>query len=519
MIAVAAAILVLVVAAAVWVGAVEDWIGHELRSLVAARVHPTFGFDELTYTFPRMVTLNGVWLESPDPASPSETIEILAADSLSLVLSSIPWPNAPFRMQHLDIENPSLRLVRIRVGETSDGLLGFSNLLKGHSEPSEHPTRPPVKLSDQVQVRTISIVGGRTQYEPRDGSAAIMLIDGISAKLVLQPSDVGIYGIDFSLDHGSGLAFTMRGQVHADDQELEVTALSSKLQLMRENDHYLNPTLQKLVAKRNVTGRLKLEATGVVDLDDLTASRLKGDLELSDVGFAAGDYGLKLDHVASRIAVTGKSVRIEKSAIDAFGGHAEVTGRVELDDSLTAALSFEGADLRIGDMLRGADDAHGVPSFSGLLGFKVTLHGPLADIERHAQGHGRFSVRKARLARLPVLSTLDDALDRAAEAAMKRERVSHDALSFDFSLDGDHAVIEKLRMNSRWYGLRGHGEVYLDSRLNLAVDGGPLVKLENELGEAGEVMGEIGETLVRARVTGRLGQPKVGVEFLRHHDW
>jgi hypothetical protein len=519
MIAVVAAIFVLAVAAAVWVGAVENWIGDELRSLVAARLNPTFGFDDLTYTFPRTVTLHRVWLESPDPASPSETIEILASDSLSLMLSSIPRPNVPFHMQQLDIANPTLRLVRTRVGEASDGLLGFSDLLKDHSKPSVHSTRPPVKLSDRVQVRTISITGGRTQYEPRDGSAAIMLIDGISAKLVLQPSDVGIYGIDFSLDHGPGLSLAMRGQVHADDQQLEVTALSSKLQLTRKNDHYFNPSLQKLLTERNVTGRLTIEATGMFDLDDVTASHLKGDLELSDASFAAGDYGLKLDHVSCRLSVAAGSVSIEKFAIEAFGGHAAVAGRVELDDSLTGVLSFEGADLQIGDMLRAADDPHGVPSFSGLLGFKGTLRGPLADIEQHAQGQGRFSVRKARLARLPVLSTVDDAMDRAAEAVMKRERVGHDALSFDYTLDGDHAVIEKFRMNSRWYGLRGHGDVYLDSRLDLAVDGGPLVKLENELGEAGDVIGEISETLVRARVTGRLGQPKIGIEFLRHHDW
>jgi hypothetical protein len=73
-------------------------------------------------------------------------------------------------------------------------------------------------------------------------------------------------------------------------------------------------------------------------------------------------------------------------------------------------------------------------------------------------------------------------------------------------------------MNSRWYGLRGHGDIYLDSRLDLVVEGGPVQKLENELGEVGDVLGEITETLIRARVTGTVGKPKIGIEVLRQHD-
>ncbi|MBW1687445.1 MAG: hypothetical protein JRS35_20600, partial [Deltaproteobacteria bacterium] len=203
-------------------------------------------------------------------------------------------------------------------------------------------------------------------------------------------------------------------------------------------------------------------------------------------------------------------------AIDALGGHAKIAGTFDLDDSLTSALSFEGADLQIGDLLRGASDPQGVPSFSGLLGFSGTLRGPLVEIDQRAQGRGWLSLRKARLARLPALSTIDEALDPLAEAAMKREHTGHDALSLEFSLEGDRARIEKLRVNSRWYGLRGHGDVYFDSRLDLAVDGGPLQRLENEFGAAGDVLGEITETLLRARVTGTLSEPKVGIEVLRH---
>lgn len=509
------AILVLVIGAVVWVGAVERWIGHELRSLAAVHLNPTFDFDVLDYIFPRAIRLGGVRFSIPDPASPTEPVEILAMDSLTLVLSRIPRPNTPFRMQQLDLVRPTLRLVRIRAGGESGGLLGFSHLLKHDPESAARPTRPPVKLSDRFQVRSVSIRGGRVQYDPRDGGATAMLIDGLAAQLSLEPSDKGTYGIGFSLDHHPVFDLALRGQLLADDERLVIDTLSSTLQLAREQDHYLTPALQTFVMKRDITGRLTLAATGMFDFDDADSSHLEADIEVTDASYAAGDYKLALDHVGSRISAARGILTLEELAIDAFGGHAEIAGQFELGDDKTGALRFEGADLQIGDLLRGADGLPAVPSFSGLLGFSGTLRGPFADIRRRAQGQGRLTLRKARLARLPVLSTIDEALDRTAEALMKREQTGHDALSLDFSFDGDRARIGRLRMNSRWYGLRGHGDAYFDSRLDLAVDGGPVQRVENELGAVGDVLGEITETLVRARVTGTLEEPKVGIELLR----
>jgi hypothetical protein len=179
-------------------------------------------------------------------------------------------------------------------------------------------------------------------------------------------------------------------------------------------------------------------------------------------------------------------------------------------------LTFEATDLQISDVLRGAHAPKGVPAYSGVLTTSGTLLGPLAQIGQSAQGSGHLALVKARLGRLPILSTIDQALDAAAEAVMKREHIGHDVLSLNFKFAGDHARIEKLRMNSRWYGLRGHGDVFFDSRLDMAVDGGPIQRLENELGPVGDVLGEITETIVRARVTGTMGEPKIGIEVLRH---
>ena len=516
LIALLVSILVLVIAAVVWVGAVEYWIGQQLRAFATARLNPVLAFDDLSYSFPRTIALRGVRLSSPDPEATGEWIEILATDSLSMALASIPWPEMPFRVQQVEIVGPTVRLVRTHEGEAASSLLGFSDLFKDEQEPDAPQDQSMKAISDQFQAREVSVRGGRVEFDPRDGGAPQMLVDGIAAELQLQPSDAGAYDIDFSLDHHPVLAFALRGKLLVDDERLEIDSLSFELQLAREQDHYLTPILQKLLAEGDIKGHLTLGATGMLALDGSDASHLNVKLELSDARYVSGDHVLALDHLGSQISLAGNTLSIDEFAIDALGGHASLSGSIELDEHRSADLTFEGADLQIGDLLRGADDPDGVPSFSGLLDFSGTLRGPLAPIDQHAQGQGRLSLRKARLANLPVLSTIDEALDRTAEAFMKREHTGHDALSLGFSFAGDRVHIEKLRMNSHWYGLRGHGDVFFASRLDLAVDGGPVQRVENELGALGDVLGEITETLVRARVTGTLAEPKVGIEILRH---
>ena len=208
--------------------------------------------------------------------------------------------------------------------------------------------------------------------------------------------------------------------------------------------------------------------------------------------------------------------------------HTPVVGggwlRIRDAESATEVLGFirsaiatgSSVEQAIAPYLKGGGDKFKVRAAYGrLLDQKQKEADAQADLDQRAEGGGQLSLRKARLARLPVLSTIDEALDRVAEAAMKREHQGHDALSLEFSFDGGRARIEKLRMNSRWYGLRGHGDVFLDSRLDLEVDGGVVARVENEMGELGEVLGEITQTLLRAHVTGTLSEPEVGIEILR----
>ena len=515
MLKVLTAIVVLAFAAVAWVEAVEYWIGVQLRMRVADLLVPSFDFDDLIYSFPNTITLHGARLASRNPGAPREPTDILTIDTLTLLLTEIPRPNRTFRMQKLVLERPVLRLVRIPVNDGPDRILGFSHLLKESPGSASQPAKPPARPSALFEVRRVTLDGGRVEYDPQDGTTAIMVMEGIDGELLLKITSAGFYGLDLSLSDEPIFTLALRATLRVDEKRLEIEALSSKLQLAREQDHYLTPPMQKLVAARDITGSLSAEVTGIVSLDDDASSNLQAHFELIDVGTAAGNYGLALDRVDARFSIKERTVTLEEFSVDAMGGHATVGGYFELNAPYAASLHYQGADLQIGDLLRNQEDPGGVPSFEGLLTASGTLLGPLAEIGRSAGGEGRLSLRKARLGRIPVLSTIDEALDATAEKAMKRERKGHDSLSIEFSFDNDRTQIEKLRLNSRWYGLRGRGDIDFDSRLSLKVAGGPVERLENELGAMGDVLGEITQTLLRATVSGTLLEPKVDIEILR----
>lgn len=493
----------------VWVRAVEVWLRAELHARAAASLVPALAFDELSYRFPRTVTLQGVRLVSSPPHARS--VEILRIEELTVVLWKIPWTDTPLRLERLELVGPTLRLVRS--GDRSEAWVGFSNLLR-ERKGARAPSR--TRRGGGIQLGAVSIRKGSVELDLAGDSSTTMVSDGIEAKLMLRKADSGAYDVSLELDHRPVLHAALQGRLLVDEERLEVTSLSIGLELGGDSDHTLTPAMRKLVRKHGIAGRLRLDATGVLAPRDPPATRLRGHLKLTGVAFALGDRRFELDRLESGLDLTKDELTIDELVIHAFDGHIEIQGRVTLGAALDGHLTFRGTGLELSKFPSGAA---GTPPLGGTLDFSGELKGSLSSLPERAHGHGELSVRKGRLVHVPLLSTIDAALDSAAEAFMLRERAGHghDELRIDFDLDGDHAHVGKLWMSSRWYGLRGHGDIYLDSRLDLVVEGGPVQKLENELGELGDLLGEITETLVRARVTGTLDKPKIGIEVLRQH--
>lgn len=512
----AALALALALAAMFWVRAVERWIAHELEAAAAMHLTPAFAFRTLSYSFPRTITLRDVRLASPDPDHPNRSIDILSVDSITVELAEIPRPDQPFRMQRLELTRPRIDLVRLPVEGAADDLLGWSDLARSEPDAAAQAAHAPEKLSAIFEARTLTVEGASVRVASLDALAPVMLLDGIGATLKLQAGGDGAYGLDFALAHSPALSMQLKGRYLADDERLSIESLTATAQVAREQDRFLTPALQQMIRERDISGALRVTANGALDFETPAASDLHARLELSGAHYAAGDFGVAIDRVAARVRLKGQTLIVEHLEVDASSGQAEATGELGLEASSPGRFEFHGTDLQLERLLHGAGPSVAKPRYTGRLDFKGGVHGRFSGLDPAVEGHGRLSLRNAKLARVPLLAEIDEALDRAAEAAMLRQKVGHDSLSLEYTLDDGSIVLKKIRMNSRWYGLRGHGRIDTDARLDLDVDAGPVERVENDLPVLGDALGEISETLLRAHVTGTFMKPKIQIEILRH---
>jgi hypothetical protein len=60
--------------------------------------------------------------------------------------------------------------------------------------------------------------------------------------------------------------------------------------------------------------------------------------------------------------------------------------------------------------------------------------------------------------------------------------------------------------------LRGHGDIYFDTRMDMLFNAGPVEKIQSLLGKIGDFLGRITDEISAYTVTGTLAEPKVGVK-------
>jgi len=61
---------------------------------------------------------------------------------------------------------------------------------------------------------------------------------------------------------------------------------------------------------------------------------------------------------------------------------------------------------------------------------------------------------------------------------------------------------------------RINGVVAYDGTLDLEANAGPMEKVQGMLGEVGNILGKVTDQLVKYRITGKAGDPKVAVRPL-----
>jgi hypothetical protein len=496
--------VVLFLMSSVGSAAVQRWIAGRISAVAADYLNPRLSLGALRYQYPLTAVVDDVRLVADDPARPGAAVDIFVAKQVTLGMAQIPRRGQPLRIQKLILDHPEFRAVT--VSEKDSSLVGYSDLLKGAT------TQPGVKLSDVFEIRLIQFVGGLLVYDPRAPGAKPAEIDQITWDLNVAPAtggEAGWYTLEVSLARKPVFATHVAGRVNIDSMVVDLQPLRVELKLGRDQDHNLSLQVQSILQEHDVSGELVVEASGLVQANDWRASSLQARVTLTGGNFAAGDHQLPVDRLEALWTMADRRGTLDHLDADLLGGRLEGTGQVAFDDPLEGRVDLTLSDIRLEQCLRNA--ANGEEKYRGALSGQIDWDGPLTDALAQSQGSGTIRIVDGHLAQLPVLSDLLAVVAGTMKAVGMDSGRPSDTADMAFTFAGDRVNFNKVSVVTQLAALRGHGDIYFDTRLDMLFNAGPLEKVQSLLGDIGDFLGKVTDEVSAYTVTGTLGKPKVDI--------
>ncbi|MDH3582988.1 MAG: AsmA family protein [Phycisphaerae bacterium] len=498
---------------------IERWIGQRLKQVAGAYLKPQLLFEKPDYQYPLTAVLQNLRLRVPAAAPDGAAIDILQIDRAELTFLEIPSPGEPLKIAGLKLHGPNLRLVE-RSGPSA-GLVGFSDFL--HTGPVDPSTDGTItRFSDLFHIRRLHLLAGEVRYEPRGTGARAMRLDQLDIRLNTRADESPWYRLEARTQRPPIFDLQLGGRLNVDDGRLDVGNLSLSLDLGPESIRTLPPRLQTLAEQYRVRGQLDLAGQGLLPLGNLQESRFQTELQLVGGGFDLADLTFQLDDL--KVAARSANGRLHILALTArlLGGEIQATADLPPQPA-PARVQLSARELDLGRLVRrdppasgatGTDESDPAPTRAGLSGKlegEADLSAPANAWNRQARGSGRLALTEASFSSVPAASTAHAKMRELGEWENGTAAAGSDQGYVEFSLDGDHARVEKLDIRTSLVAVRGTGEVFFDGRLNLQLNGGPLEKLQASLGPLGKVTGWLTDRLTTYEVRGTIAEPEVNL--------
>ena len=485
----------LFVAGRVGESSLEAWVGKRLKAVVAQSLKPTLDFESLDYQAPRTVVLSGVTLTADDPDRPGERVAIIRAKTLQFALAELPSEGEPLKLSSANIDGAVIRLIENEAG----GLLGFSDMTKPTASDD-----PEQLLSEVLQISEIIIDDSTIEYDTRGDGVKPMHIDKIDTVVRIDPGNGGVYGLNVMLEREGVFDFGFKGGLDLDRMALQIEEAAIDLQLAREQDHYLPPQLQALLKTYELTGAMALTCSGKVDLNDPLVPELQIGMGLSDAYGTFEGYRLPIKSLNIEAMMSGGLVSVQQLDAQLLGGTIEATGTLGLHEPMLASVNIGGEGLVLEQMLPPKEPG-GKPSVQGSLDLQAKASAPLTKMMTQLGGSGEIKLSEGRIAGLPVISSLIAFMESEGEI----DQITGKAKGTDtghivFELRGDHAYLSQCDIDASWYAVHGRGKMFLDERVAMNVNAGPLTKVGNALGVLGRLVGGVTDNALVYRVRGNL---------------
>ena len=289
------AVAVIVLAWIVLPRIVAPVLRGKLEALVANHLRAELKLGGVSYRPPYTVHVTDARLVARE--GPHAGHELLRLESGTLALDELPLGDGPLRIKSIELDRPTVHLVR----DASGGVSGGAMVVPADDGAATREER--MKLSDLFRLRRLTLRGGTVVYEDRARPGMPPMVwDNLTTDLSIAPREAALYDFRYSAGGAPLAELSARGSIDID----QLLLVFDQLVLTGRADANAPQTsvpaaVQEFVRQHQVAGAVRIEGSGTVPLRDPAAASVSASVEIKDGRAHVWRYDRTLERLDLRV--------------------------------------------------------------------------------------------------------------------------------------------------------------------------------------------------------------------------
>src|SRR5688572_11298211 len=269
-------------------GFVCRYLERKLENTVAQKLDAELKIEGLLYFPPYGIRITGAHLIRKNNV-------VLNLGRLSLRLAESPFGDDPIVIEHFDVADPVVRIIR-----TKEGLQGGPGFVKDEVKREPEPKK---KFSDFLRLRKFAIANGVIVYDDDTNpySRDVTWRD-INVEIHTAQKGPSLYTYELTFGNGPVADVSANGSIDVDSLVLALdnVHLSARVD-PKDTESPLPSEVQRILKDYAVAGRLTFDGKGSVPFRELEKSKYDGVVELTGGNVTVPQWKTHFDDAAIKL--------------------------------------------------------------------------------------------------------------------------------------------------------------------------------------------------------------------------
>lgn len=482
----------------------QDWLGRQVVGIANAYLVPRLDYKTVRYNAPLEVVLTDVTLTAPDGT------RVVDVGGMTITLAETPSYGQSIKIKRLLLSKGSVNLVKNTGAE--GGFKGLSPIVRGGTAKKDDVPNE-FRLSNVMRLDLIQLDDCSIRYEQGSG-AAPMVLGGITTKLDIVPAgEPGWYTLNLNAGRAPAAVIQMQGKFNADTFTADIQQGTIVTKLDPASAQTLPPDIQQLLKTYDMAGTLNATVSGKLPLTEFAKGDLTVNANVADFSFAAGGYRLPMQRLTTTVRVANGSLELPDLQASLLSGSLSASVKMDMTKpERPTQATWNASNLDLAQLQRDPRAAQDPKKIVGKLASTGSASLQAGKWPQGVSGSGKLTVREGRLFALPGFMDIVGMVDKALSGRVGA--VNNHEAEADFTLKPEGIDLTRCEIKTDLMAARATGLVGFDKRLDLAVNAGPMEKLQSLFGKIGSIIGTVTDKLATYRVKGTTDEPKVSLEIL-----